>query len=69
MKDSYHLFHQILKRNILEFDMDTKKIVNFIDVPMDKLKLRVNSLINSKNFDKLKNEERVALEIFNKKAF
>ena len=54
---------------VLEFDMDTKKIVNFIDVPMDKLKLRVNSLINSKNFDKLKNEERVSLEIFNKKAF
>ena len=51
----------------IEFIMDTDKMINFIDMPLDELKIRVNNIIDSKEFTNLNNKEKIALKTFIRK--
>ena len=51
----------------LEFDMDVDRIIDFIDIPINELELRIRSIINSENFEKLDKREKIALKTFTRK--
>jgi hypothetical protein len=51
----------------LEFDMDIDRIVDFIDMPVNELELRIKKIINSENYKKLDKREKIALETFTRK--
>ena len=51
----------------LEFDMDIDRIVDFIDIPVNELELRIKKIVNSENYKKLDKREKIALETFTRK--
>jgi predicted KAP-like P-loop ATPase len=51
----------------LEFDMDIDKIVDFIDIPVGELELRIKNIINSEQYEKLDKKEKIALNTFTRK--
>jgi predicted KAP-like P-loop ATPase len=51
----------------LEFDMDIEKIVDFIDIPVGELELRIKNIINSEQYEKLDKKEKIALKTFTRK--
>ncbi len=44
----------------LEFDMDVNKIVDFVDIPVGELELRIKNIINSEQYEKLDKKENIA---------
>jgi len=51
----------------LEFDMDIDRIVDFIDIPVSELELRIKNIINSEQYEKLDKKEKIALKTFTRK--
>jgi len=51
----------------LEFDMDIGRIVDFIDIPVSELELRIKNIINSEQYEKLDKKEKIALKTFTRK--
>lgn len=51
----------------LEFDMDIDRIIDFIDIPVDELELRIRNIINSEHYEKLNKKEKIALKTFTRK--
>jgi len=51
----------------LEFDMDIDRIVDFINIPVSELELRIKNIINSEQYEKLDKKEKIALKTFTRK--
>lgn len=51
----------------LEFDMDIDRIVDFIDIPVSELELRIKNIINSEQYERLDKKEKIALKTFTRK--
>lgn len=51
----------------LEFDMDIDRMVDFIDLPVNELELRIRNIINSEHYEKLDKKEKIALKTFTQK--
>lgn len=47
--------------------MDIEKIVDFIDIPVGELELRIKSIMNSEQYEKLDKKEKIALKTFTRK--
>jgi len=51
----------------LEFDMDIDRIVDFINIPVSELELRIKNIIDSEQYEKLDKKEKIALKTFTRK--
>ena len=47
--------------------MDIDRMVDFIDIPVNELELRIRNIINSEHYEKLDKKEKIALKTFTRK--
>lgn len=49
---------------VLTFDMDIGKIIDFTNVPASVFESRIRNIVTSKEFNRLSDKKKTALEIF-----